>query len=141
MRQEQIAAVLATLARTPAIVISLVREMDPALVKRRPRPSKWSVHEHACHLVVIQPIFVRRLERMLTEAHPRIEPYFPEQAHEDGALLQVDLDEALARFDRERARLVERLRQLGSAEWDRTAEHGEYSRYSVFVMFRHLAMH
>jgi hypothetical protein len=25
--------------------------------------------------------------------------------------------------------------------WNRTAEHAEYSHYSVFIMFRHLALH
>ena len=46
-----------------------------------------------------------------------------------------------ARFQQDRARLVSRLRTLAPADWDRTAEHGEYSRYSVFIMFRHVAMH
>ena len=32
-------------------------------------------------------------------------------------------------------------RQLSAADWARTAEHGEYSHYSVFIMFRHLALH
>jgi hypothetical protein len=30
---------------------------------------------------------------------------------------------------------------LSAREWNRTAEHGEYSHYSVFIMFRHLALH
>jgi hypothetical protein len=37
--------------------------------------------------------------------------------------------------------MVARLKQLSRADWDRTAEHGEYSHYSVFIMFRHLALH
>jgi hypothetical protein len=78
---------------------------------------------------------------MLAEAHPRIEPYFPDQADEDGALLRVDLDEALRRFEGERRRLIERLSELRPAEWERTGEHGEYARYSVFIMFRHMGMH
>ena len=53
----------------------------------------------------------------------------------------ADLDDSLRRFADDRARLVERLRQLSPADWSRTAEHGEYSHYSVFIMFRHLALH
>ncbi len=34
-----------------------------------------------------------------------------------------------------------RLRRLSPDEWGRAAEHGEYSHYSVFIMFRHLALH
>jgi hypothetical protein len=36
---------------------------------------------------------------------------------------------------------VAALRQLSLADWQRTAEHGEYSHYSVFIMFRRLALH
>ena len=60
---------------------------------------------------------------------------------EAGALLNVDLDDALALYVRERARLVERLQQLSEADWLRTAEHPEFSHYSVWIMFRQLLLH
>jgi len=53
----------------------------------------------------------------------------------------MDLDDALRQYVDDRGRLVQRLRQLSPPEWSRTAEHGEYSHYSVFIMFRHLALH
>jgi hypothetical protein len=37
--------------------------------------------------------------------------------------------------------LVSRLRELGPGDWDRTAEHPEYNRYSIFILFRHFVMH
>jgi hypothetical protein len=45
------------------------------------------------------------------------------------------------RFVRDRQEMVARLRELSPSQWGVTAEHGEYSHYSVFIMFRHLAMH
>jgi hypothetical protein len=30
---------------------------------------------------------------------------------------------------------------LSARDWNRTAEHAEYSHYSVLIMFRHLALH
>jgi len=53
----------------------------------------------------------------------------------------MDLDTALKRFTADRSRLVARLESLAPADWARTAEHGEYRTYSVFIMFRHLALH
>jgi hypothetical protein len=44
------------------------------------------------------------------------------------------------RFSSDRQRLVERLKTLPDDDWQRTAEHGEYNHYSVFIVFRHLAM-
>jgi len=53
----------------------------------------------------------------------------------------VDLDQAMEHFSSDRRRLVERLHSLSAEDWQRTAEHEEYTHYSVFIMFRHLAMH
>jgi hypothetical protein len=136
-----VGAVIDALERAPLVVIPLVREVPAPLLKRRPAPRKWSAHEHACHLAVVHGLFVSRLEEMLTNPAPVITPYDPGQSDPDEALLTEDIDDCLRRFADDRARLVERLRQLPPADWNRTAEHGEYSHYSVFIMFRHLALH
>ena len=135
------AAVVDALARAPEIVVPLVREVPAAILKRRPAPRRWSAHEHACHLAVVHGLFFERLDYMLAHPAPVITPYDPGTQDADDRLLLLDLDESLDRFVSDRAGLVERLRSLTPAEWARTAEHGEYSRYSVFIMFRHLALH
>jgi hypothetical protein len=133
--------IVASLERAPSLLVPLVREVPQAILKRRPRPGKWSAHEHACHLATIHPVMFARLDLMLTDPRPRIVPYFPSSEEEEGALLKVELDEAMERFSNDRRRLVERLNTLSAEDWLRTAEHGEYTHYSVFIMFRHLAMH
>lgn len=134
-------AIINALRNAPAVILPLVREVPAEVLKRRPQPRKWSAHEHACHLAEVHPIFFSRLEQMLNETRPRIVAYNPDEAMEEGALLKIELNEAMERFVRERARLVERLRQLADEDWQRTAEHEEYSHYSVLIMFRHLALH
>jgi hypothetical protein len=136
-----VGVIVAALERAPTLLIPLVREVPQAILKRRPRPGKWSAHEHACHLAMVNPVMLGRLDLMLTDPRPRIAPYFPSAEEEEGALLKRDLDEAMERFSSDRRRLVERLKTLSAEEWQRTAEHGEYTHYSVFIMFRHLAMH
>jgi hypothetical protein len=134
-------AVIDALSRNPAMVAELVREVAPVVLKRRPQPEKWSAHEHACHLAVVHPIFFERLELMLGQENPKLRPYMPDKDQEDGALLELDLEDTLARFQDERTRLVKQLKELTPEQWERTAEHGEYGRYSIFIMFRHLAFH
>ena len=135
------AAVISALDRAPSIVVPLVREVPPALLKRRPTPRKWSAHEHACHLAVVHRLFFERLDTMLATPAPLITPYDPSQSDPDDFLLRLDLNASLAQYAEDRRRLVARLRKLMPTEWARTAEHGEYSHYSVFIMFRHLALH
>ena len=133
--------IIDALERAPGLVIPLVREVPPAILKRRPAPRKWSAHEHACHLAHVHQLFFDRLDVMLASPAPVITPYNPGENDADDLLLHMDLDDSLRRFAVDRGRLVERLRRLSADEWARTAEHGEYRRYSVFIMFRHLALH
>jgi hypothetical protein len=129
------------LERGPEIVIPMVRQADPAILKRRPPSGKWSVHEHACHLALADQLFHRRLGIVLSHDKPVIKSYDPGRDEPDDALLRVDLDDALRRYRSLRAELVTKLRGLTAKDWEKTAEHDEYNSYSTFIMFRHLALH
>jgi hypothetical protein len=141
MHMETTAAVIDALARAPEIVIPLVHEVPRPILKRRPAPGRWSAHEHACHLAHVHALFFDRLDYMLSAPAPVIHPYQPGEQDADDLLLAMELDASLERYVADRARLVARLRELSPADWARTAEHGEYREYSVFIMFRHLALH
>ena len=138
---DSVSAVIDALERAPKIVVPLVREVPATLLKRRPKSGKWSAHEHACHLAVVHGLFFQRLENILTNPEPVITPYDPGTQDADDALLKLDLNDSLDSFARDRVRLVKRLRELSPEDWRRTAEHAEYSHYSVLIMFRHLALH
>src|SRR3954468_6394880 len=113
----QIQSVIDQLVRGPALVRQLIYEMPPELRKRRPAPGMWSAHEHAVHLPAIHPLINRRLDLMLSEASPYIKGYEPSRDEPDDALLKVDLDVEMDRFDRERAALINRIRKLTADEW------------------------
>lgn len=136
-----IAALIDTLERAPAVVIPLVRQAAPEILKQRPAPGEWSIHENACHLAEVHPLFVRRLDLMLAVNDPEIRSYDPGRDDPDDALLKLDLEDAMRRFAHDRGRIVTRLRTLRPDDWMRTARHDEYNAYSVFTMFRHLALH
>jgi hypothetical protein len=138
---KSIDALIEAVTRGPEIVIPLVRQASPAVLKRRPAPGEWSIHENAVHLAEVHPLFFRRLDLMLREDDPEIRSYDPGRDDPEDALLTLDLDDSLRRFADDRRRLVERLRTLRPDDWMRTARHEEYNAYSIFIMFRHLALH
>jgi hypothetical protein len=133
--------IITALERAPGIIIPMVRQANSAVRKRRPPSGKWSIHEHACHLAEVNPRFLQRLDLMLTRDNPAIKSYDPGRDDAADALLGIDLDDAMNRFGSDRGRMVERLRQLRPRDWARTGEHDEYNSYSIFTMFRHLALH
>src|SRR6185369_637548 len=129
---------IAALENAPDVIIPLIREVPPQYLKRRPSPTKWSAHEHACHLATSDRPFLERLELMLTAPSPYIRSLLPSPEEEAGALLSIDLDEVLDQYVRERINLVQRLKELSVEDWQRRAEHEAFSHYSVWIMFRHL---
>lgn len=118
-----------------------MRDTPESNLKRRPQPGRWSVHEHACHLAAVEPLFFERLNLMLSRPHPTVVPYDPSEADQAGALLELDLGTQLRRFTDERARLVQRLSSLSTDDWSRSADHPQYAPYSIAIMFRHVLMH
>jgi hypothetical protein len=67
---------IATLQSAPRIIIGLVREMPPQNLKR-PSPTKWSAHEHACHISTVDTAYLSRLELMLSDPEPYIKSMLP----------------------------------------------------------------
>ncbi len=138
---ETIASIIEALERAPSIVLPLVREVPSTLLKRRPAPTKWSVHEHACHLAQVDRLYSSRLDQILEQAKPVITPYDPGRDEADDVFLRMNLERSLEQYVEGRQVLVKRLQRLAPETWNRTAEHGEYSHYSVLIMFRHVALH
>ncbi|MBK6724752.1 MAG: DinB family protein [Acidobacteria bacterium] len=134
-------ALVSALATAPGVILPLIREVPPQILKRRPAPAKWSAYEHAIHLSQSDVAFRARLDLILSTPEPVIKTIENSAEDEAGAMLEVDLDESLERYVRERNALVERLKQLSPEEWQKTAVHEAFDHYSVFIMFRHLYVH
>lgn len=134
-------ALISALEAAPGVIIPLVREVPPRILKRRPSAEKWSAYEHAIHLSQSDAPFLARLDTILSMPEPYIETINNSAEDEAGAMLEIDLDESLERYVRERSALVARLRMLSPHEWRKTAEHEAFDHYSVFIMFRHLLNH
>ena len=132
---------ISALETAPGVIIPLIREVPPQILKRRPSPTKWSAYEHAVHLSQSDVAFRARLDLILSTPNPFIETIENSAEDEEGAMLDLDLDESLERYVRERESLVERLKKLSPDEWQKTAEHEAFDHYSVFIMFRHLLNH
>jgi hypothetical protein len=132
---------ISALETTPGVIIPMIREVPPQILKRRPSPAKWSAYEHAVHLSQSDAPFLARLDLILSTPEPYIEAIENSPEDEAGAMLEIDLDESLDRYARERAALVKRLKKLSPDEWQKTAVHEAFDHYSVFIMFRHLFNH
>src|SRR5688572_1891079 len=132
---------ISALETAPGVIIPLIREVPAQIIKRRPSPAKWSAYEHACHLSQSDAPFLARLDMILSTPALYVKSIENSPEDEAGAMLEIDLDESLDRYVRERAALVERLKNLSADEWQKTAVHEAFDHYSVWIMFRHVLNH
>lgn len=133
--------IIEQLSRGPEALRSVLADVPEADLKRRPQPGRWSAHEHACHLALMEPLWAARVERILAEETPTILSYEPDADEPEDKLLNMDLTRALDAYDGARQKLVARLKRLTSAQWQRAAINTAHARYSLFLMCRHAVLH
>lgn len=135
------ARVLARLEDQAGDVRRLVAGLDEAALSTRTEAEKWSVKELLCHLLRVQQVFERRLERLLTEPDPAIANYSPEGDPEFPALVARPSAPLLSEFLETRRRLLARLASLEPAQWHRPGHHPDYANYDVHFAMEYMAHH
>lgn len=125
--------------RTPGLVRNVVAGLEPQAQVRTP-VSDFSLLEHVCHLRDIDAEgYAVRIQRLLKEVSPQL-------ADLDGARLAVDrsyndqdLQQALASFVENRARIIDLISNLTEAQKDRSGHLetvGEVTVKSLLNMMR-----
>lgn len=135
------AHMLNSLAMGPTFLRELLSEIPEQLYKQQRKAGKWTIHEHAIHLTMVDDIMIPRLVAFRKESNPKIVPYNPSKEESAGSLLDMDLSKRLDSFDESRTRLIEAFAALEPGDYNKRAEHPEYTEYTPKIMLRHLMMH
>ncbi len=106
--------------------------------RQRPTPTQWSAAEYACHVRDTFTIFLRRLERMRIEDHPRFDNWDQDAtALEDRYDLQdpaVVVGELLAAG----TALADAFAAVPEGEWGRTGERSDGAFFTIDSFARYL---
>ena len=117
------AELLERLRGTPARLEGRLRGLGREVLSRRSEEGKWSIQEHAGHLMDLESLFAGRLDDFDAGA-PELRPAdVTNQKTEDADHNSSDLESILAGFRRERMALVGRLDALEFDDFARTALH------------------
>lgn len=137
----EIKTLLEAMSNSPWRLKELVQSVPEEMRKQHRLPGKWSIHEHACHLAVVDDMVTKRLDQFIQEEHPVFQPYIPGQCDDDVNLLELDLDKSLERFENERPQLIQKFSSLTNEQWSKPADHPEYFEYTPYIMVRHIWLH
>lgn len=141
MTIDDIHEILRGLGQSPRILNALIASIPEEMRKVRRIPNKWSIHEHACHIVDVQPMLIERLRKFKREEKPVFTPYIPGKTVSDDHLLTMNLSEMLLQFDVYRKELLDLARTFGEEELEKQGVHDEYTLYTPHILLRHILMH
>ncbi len=116
---------------SPIVLERLLRSSDDAACDRRPDPERFTVREVMAHLADWEGVWLERMTRMRTQAHPTLLGYDEGEwaiAHD---YAHLDVADSLAKFRAGRADLTQFLRSLAPEEWERTGLHAEQGPLTI----------
>ena len=132
--------ILVCLEKSPLLLKNLVASIPRELLKKNRIPGKWNIHEHACHLVGVQPMFIERFRMFKQHQEPVFEVYIPGKTVQED-LMSMDLDDSLGRFEGYRDELIRQVKSMDKDLWQRHGRHDEYIEYTPYIMLRHILSH
>lgn len=125
----------------PVILQNLLCSIPQSLMKKRRRKVKWSIHEHACHIVKADEVILNRFKKFTNEDMPFFEPYcMPRTALADD-FLKLNLNSELDRFVYKRMEMIKLLRGVNGSFWNKHGIHDKYSIYNPYILLRHALIH
>jgi len=107
------------LARFPAVLEALLKDLDAATWRARPTPAEWAPVEIVCHLRDLEESFHERLALILTTDEPRFPTTNPDRWAAERQYLRQDTHDAARAFARRRADTLTVLRGVNDEAWTR----------------------
>ena len=108
---------------------------------RRVVPDQWSLKELVCHLHRVQQVFEARIDAMLREDTPEIEPYEPDEDSDFEKMAARPGVAALSSFLNDREKFVRRLEGLAPEDWLRAGVHPEFPDFGIRFQAEYMAHH
>ncbi|CAB1056951.1 hypothetical protein D1BOALGB6SA_1690 [Olavius sp. associated proteobacterium Delta 1] len=129
------------LRRSGNILSQFVKSIPAEKMNLRRGEGFWTIAEHVSHLAQVQPMLLERLHRFMHEDRPEFVPYVPGDAETEAGPPHMEKNVALESFTHHRAKQLTLLKKADEADWQKTAIHPEYERYSLYILVRHILMH
>ncbi len=138
---EPFAAHIATLTAFPARLAALVTQLSDTQLHFRPDAKEWSVLENIGHLIEIDPLYVDRIDRILSEECPVFAPFDPDAGVRAADYQHQSLTELLATYSARRQSTIDGLSTIEPDELTRVGIHAKFGEISVARLVELLAGH
>jgi hypothetical protein len=133
-------AEMETLRGIPAIIGRYVAAIPEPELDIRRNEDTWTLREHIYHIAEVQEMLLGRIQTIITQERPVIEPFFPDE-DSGPAVRYRSVREALEAYRDCRERQMHLLETAPEGAMRKTARHAEYRHYSLPVLVTHMIFH
>ncbi len=135
-------SIIDRLASTPEILRLLMEDVPEDVAIEKPALDRWSIAEVLEHLSHVEGhVFRARLDLILEEAEPEIEPYDEKEFEARGTYSSLDPEESYAHWEEQREDALELLRDLPEEAFDRVGIHPEMGPFTLSNLLHDWACH
>lgn len=130
------------LERTPEILRLLMENLSEQDVRWTPAPGRYSIAEVLEHLSHVEGHCYRlRVDRILAEDHPAVEPYDQNPLYASGLYSGQDPEDSFDHFEEQRETNLEFLHSLEKSAAARTAVHSDAGTFTLLELLHDWAFH
>ncbi|HSZ85863.1 MAG TPA: DinB family protein, partial [Puia sp.] len=119
----------------------LIDGLSEEQLETRVNPDKWSAFENIVHLAAYQPIFIQRINLMLTENEPLFERYVAENDPVFHEYQKKSLTELLETISSDRITILNVVKRLNEEQLKRTGKHKAYGSITLARWFDFFLLH
>ncbi len=131
--------ILKVLRATPVVLRKLTIGVTDKRLRQRPDRNEWAIIEVVGHIADVEERALSRLQRMLREDRPHLDPFDQAALAEERRYIDMDLEAELQRFEELRNVHLNELEALNGSEWQRAGDHGAHGEMSIELYETHVA--
>jgi hypothetical protein len=132
---------LLTFEYLPFIIENYFRQIPVAVLDIKRNESTWTIREHLIHLLGVQKMLLGRMDTIINEPSPTIEPYFPDKQTKNETEKGINLEDLFIEFRNYRKKQIDLIKNLPDNILDKPANHREYINYTIRLMVNHMIYH
>jgi uncharacterized damage-inducible protein DinB len=104
-------------------------------------PGKWSVHDQIAHLAAYQPVFIERINKIISSDHPSFGRYKAENDPEFERVRSQPTASLVQKIDADRQAIIALINGLSTSELGRRGNHPKFGDLTIVQWAEFFLLH
>ncbi|WP_448698555.1 DinB family protein [Mucilaginibacter sp. AW1-3] len=122
-------------------IAALISGIDKERLLKRPAPDKWNVHDNITHLAKYQPVFIERINKILSSNRPSFGRYNADDDPEFETWRKLPVNDLVDRIETDRQAIIKLITGLSEEELSRVGIHLKYGNLNILKWTEFFVLH